>query len=85
MEKLSWSIKRIWYKIDAPLNEQKARLLMMVLLLHHNGAAKIGCLIISLTICFFVEGSSRRRFHTLRWEKKTSLKTKEETKNCSEA
>ncbi|CAN7110716.1 unnamed protein product [Brassica rapa subsp. narinosa] len=67
MEKLSRSNKRIWYKlIDAPLNEQKARLLMMVLLLHHNGAAKIGS---NFQLIKVVEGSSRRRFHTLRWEK----------------
>ncbi|KAF3494553.1 hypothetical protein DY000_02053760 [Brassica cretica] len=31
----------ICYKIDAPLNERDGRVLMMVLLLHHNGAAKI--------------------------------------------
>ncbi|KAH0917964.1 hypothetical protein HID58_025624 [Brassica napus] len=29
-------------QIDTPLNERNARLLMMVLLLHHKGAAKIG-------------------------------------------
>ncbi|CAF2134190.1 unnamed protein product [Brassica rapa] len=28
--------------IDAPLNERNGRVLMMVLLLYHNGAAKIG-------------------------------------------
>ncbi|CAN6827558.1 unnamed protein product [Brassica oleracea var. botrytis] len=58
MEKLYGSIKRIWYKLFSTL-----------IVLCTIQVLISSCLIISLTICFFVEGSSRRRFHSLRWEK----------------
>ncbi|CAN6990672.1 unnamed protein product, partial [Brassica rapa subsp. trilocularis] len=38
-------------KIDTPLNERNARLLMMVLLLHHKGAAKIGLFSTLIVLC----------------------------------